>query len=120
RVIVHANASPRLGCLDYAVNNAKRRPTPPADYVTRPRRDDRAGISEEALPERVRDELGTGLGAAVGVAAAESIVLGERAAGAVVIVNLVARHNDRGPHARHPADGLQQIRGSHPVGSVSP
>ena len=91
----------RLEGRDDVGHDPERRPVPAADDVARPRRRDPARAAEEALPEGMSEDLGASLGAAIGIVTAEAVVLGERTAATLVLVDLVARHHERGAHARH-------------------
>ena len=113
----------RLACLerlDDVADDAVRRPIPAADDVAGTRRRNVAGAPEEALPEGIGDKFGTRLGAAVGIVSAQAVVLDERATGAIVLIDLVARHHDDCAHTRHRAHRLQHVCGSHHIGGVGP
>jgi hypothetical protein len=68
-------------------HDAEQRPIAAADDIARTRRRNRASVGEERLPERPGDQFGACLRAAVGIAAGQSIVVAERSAGAVVLVD---------------------------------
>jgi hypothetical protein len=103
-----------------SLDDAVRRPIPAANDVTRTRRRNLAGIREEALPEGIGDEFGTRFGVAVGIVSAQAVVLDERATGAIVLIDLVARHHDNCARTRHRAHRLQHVCGSHHIGGEGP
>ena len=78
----------------------------------------RARGGEEAAPVGVRHQLGAGLAAAIGIVAAEGVVLAVAPQRAIVGIALVAGDDDHGFGRRTGADGLEQMDRAHHVGGV--
>jgi hypothetical protein len=108
----------RLKSLDDIADDAVRRPVPAADDVAGACGRNVTRAREKALPERIGDKLGACLGVAVGIVPAQPVVLDERATGAIVLIDLVARHHDDRTHTRHGTHRLQHVCGSHHVCGV--